>query len=165
LSPERGIIRYSTRVSLFMGEGSQARSGMQEAGIVLLADPAEASEFKSTFIGVRFDSSRRETMGSLVYRVGDGHHGYRSQVELADTTLPFKITEGEYEIVVEHDPAKNVLKRVRINGRDVTERFSRRDRLQKYSRGRFGIRSAIYNTNHRVKLRQFYWHYRVEQLG
>ena len=44
-SPDRGIVRYSTRVSLFMGEGSQRRSGTQEAGIVLLAErsgPAEA---------------------------------------------------------------------------------------------------------------------------
>ena len=107
LSPGRGIIRYSTRVSLFTGEGSRVRSGTQEAGIVLLAGPSEASEFNSTFVGVRFDSSRSETMGWLVYRVGNGRDGYGTQIELADTTLPFKIIEGEYEIIVDHDLAKN----------------------------------------------------------
>ncbi len=109
VSPGRGIIRYSTRVSLFTGEGSQVRSGTQEAGIVLLADPSEPSEFNSTFIGVRFDSSRSETMGWLVYRVGNGRDGFRTQTEVADTALPFKIIEGEYEIIVEHDLAKNVV--------------------------------------------------------
>ena len=29
--------------------------------------------------------------------------------------LPFKITEGEYEIVVEHDVVNNVLSRMQIN--------------------------------------------------
>jgi hypothetical protein len=164
LSPERGIIRYSTRVSLFMGEGSHMRSGTQEAGIVLLADPSGASEFNSTFVGVRFDSSQSETMGSLIYTVGNGQDGYRSRIELADTNLPFKITEGEYEIIVEHDPAKNILKRVRINGIDVTDRLSPWDRIQRVSRGRFGIRSAIHNTNPRVNLQQFYWYYRVETV-
>jgi hypothetical protein len=164
LSPERGIIRYSTRVSLFMGEGSHMRSGTQEAGIVLLADPSGASEFNSTFVGVRFDSSQSETMGSLIYTVGNGRDGYRSRIELADTNLPFKITEGEYEIIVEHDAAKNVLKRVRINGSDVTDRFSLWDRAQRLSRGRFGIRSAIHNTNPYVNLQQFYWYYRVETV-
>lgn len=165
VSPGRGIIRYSTRVSLFTGEGSQVRSGTQEAGIVLLADSSQASEFNSTFVGIRFDSSRSETMGWLVYRVGDGRDGYRTQTELADTTLPFKIMEGEYEIVVEHDLAKKALRRVQINGVDVADRWSLQDRLQRVSRGRFGVRSAIHNTNPSVSLQQFYWYYRVEQLG
>lgn len=165
VSPGRGIIRYSTRVSLFTGEGSQVRSGTQEAGIVLLADPSEASEFNSTFIGVRFDGSRSGTKGWLVFRVGDGRDGFRTETEVADTALPFKIIEGEYEIIVEHDLAKNVLTRVNVNGVDVADRWSLRDRRQKVSRGRFGIRSAIHNTNPLVNLRQFYWYYRVEQLG
>ena len=165
VSPGRGILRYSTRVSLFTGEGSQVRSGTQEAGIVLLADPSEASEFNSTFIGVRFDSSRSEMMGWLVYRVGNGRDGFRTQTEIADTALPFKITEGEYEIIIEHDLAKNVLTRIKVNGVDVADRWSLQDRRQKVLRGRFGVRSAIHNTNPRVNLQQFYWYYRVEQLG
>ena len=165
VSPRRGIIRYSTRVSLFTGEGSQVRSGTQEAGIVLLADPSETNEFKSTFIGVRFDSSRSETMGWLVYRVGNGRDGYRTQTEVADTALPFKVVEGEYEIIVEHDVAKNALTRVTVNGVDVTDRWSIEHRRQKVSRGRFGVRSAIHNTNPLVNLQQFYWYYRVEQIG
>ena len=165
VSPGRGIIRYSTRVTLFTGEGSQVRSGIQEAGIVLLADPSEPSEFNSTFIGVRFDSSRSQTMGSLVYRVGNGRDGYRTETEIADTALPFKITEGEYEIVVDHDLAKNALTRVKVNGVDVADRWSLEHRRQKVSRGRFGVRSAIHNTNPRVNLQQFYWYYRVEQLA
>jgi hypothetical protein len=164
LSPEQGIICYSTRVSLFTGEGSHVRSGTQEAGIVLLADASGASEYNSTFVGVRFDSRRSETMGWLIYTVGNGRNGYRSRIELADTNLPFKIVEGEYEIIVEHDPAKNILKRVRINGIDVTDRLSPWDRIQRVSRGRFGIRSAIHNTNPRVNLQQFYWYYRVETV-
>ena len=104
-------------------------------------------------------------MGWLVYRVGNGRDGYRTQIELADTTLPFKIVEGEYEIIVEHDLAKNVLREIKINGVDVADRWSLQDRRQKALRGRFGVRSAIHNTNPRVNLQQFYWYYRVEQLG
>ena len=141
------------------------RSGIQEAGIVLLADPLEPSEFNSTFIGVRFDSRRSEMMGWLVYRVGNGRDGFRTQTEVADTALPFKIIEGEYEIIVEHDLANNVLTRVKVNGVDVADRWSVQDRRQKVSRGRFGVRSAIQNTNPRVNLKQFYWYYRVEQLA
>jgi len=165
LSPDRGIVRYSTRVSLFMGEGSQRRSGTQEAGIVLLAEPSGPGESKSTFVGVQFDSSHSETMGRLIYRVGDGQNGYRSALEVPDTVLPFKITEGEFEIVVEHDVTTNVLRRIRINGVDVTGQFSLRHRLQRIPRGLFGIRSEIHNTNPRVSLQQFYWYYRVESLS
>ena len=104
-------------------------------------------------------------MGWLVYRVGNGRDGFRTQTEVADTALPFKIIEGEYEIIVEHDLAKNVLTRVKVNGVDVADRWSVQDRRQKVSRGRFGIRSAIHNTNPRVNLQQFYWYYRVEQLA
>jgi hypothetical protein len=165
VSPGRGIVRYSTRVSLFTGEGSQARSGTQEAGIVLLANSSEPSDFNSTFVGVRFDSSRPEKAGSVFYRVGNGRDGYRTQIELADTALPFKIVEGEYEIIVEHDVAKNALTRVLVNGVDIAQRWPLQERRQQVSRGRFGIRSAIHNTNPRVNLRQFYWYYRVEQLA
>jgi hypothetical protein len=104
-------------------------------------------------------------MGSILYRVGNGRDGYRTQIELADTTLPFKIAEGEYEIIVEHDVAKNALTQVLVNGVNVAERWSVDDRRQRISRGRFGIRSAIHNTNPRVNLQQYYWHYRVEQVA
>jgi hypothetical protein len=164
-SPGAGIIRYSTRVSLFTGAGSQKHSGTQEAGIVLLADPSRPSEFNSTFLGVQFDSSRPETMGRLIYRVGNGDEGYRTKTEVPDTTLPFKITEGEFEIIVEHDVVKNVLRLIKINGADVTDRWSLQDRTQRISLGRFGIRSLIHNTNPHVSLQQFYWYYRVEALG
>ncbi|MBW2742417.1 MAG: hypothetical protein JRE64_27165, partial [Deltaproteobacteria bacterium] len=50
LSPEKGIVRYSTRVSLFTGEGSQV-SGAQEAGIVLLANITETGKLDATFVG------------------------------------------------------------------------------------------------------------------
>ena len=39
MSPETGTIRYSTRVSLFTGEGSKIHSGFQEAGLLILGEP------------------------------------------------------------------------------------------------------------------------------
>jgi hypothetical protein len=104
-------------------------------------------------------------MGRVIYRVGNGRDGYRTNAEIPDTVLPFKITEGEFEIIVDHDVAANALKRVKINGIDVTDRWSLRDRMQRLSMGLFGIRSLINNTNPRVSLQQFYWYYRVEALG
>ena len=59
LSPEEGIVRYSTSVSLFTGEGSRIHSGIQEAGLLILGAVPEVTEFNSTFIGVAFDRSRR----------------------------------------------------------------------------------------------------------
>ena len=38
-SPAKGIVRYSTRVSLFTGEGSRIHSGIQEAGLLILGEP------------------------------------------------------------------------------------------------------------------------------
>jgi hypothetical protein len=100
----------------------------------------------------------------VIYRVGNGRDGYRTNAEVPDTALPFKITEGEFEIIVDHDVATNALKRVRINGVDLTQRWPLQDRMQRIPRGLFGIRSLINNTNPRVKLQQFYWYYRVEEL-
>jgi hypothetical protein len=165
ISPAEGTVRYSTRVSLFTGEGSQKRSGTQEAGIILLADPSAPNDFNSTFLGIQFNNSRSGTMGRVIYRVGNGRDGYRTNAEVPDTALPFKITEGEFEIIVDHDVATNALKRVRINGVDVTERWPLQDRMQRISRGLFGIRSLIHNTNPSVNLQQFYWYYQVEALG
>jgi hypothetical protein len=163
-SPAGGIIRYSTRVSLFAGEGSQKHSGGQEAGIVMLADPAKPNEFNSTFVGVAVDSGRSETIGWLIYRVGNGNQEYRTNLEIPDTALPFKIREGEFEVIVEHDVTKNLLRQIRVNGVDVTEKYPLKDRTQRISQGLFGIRSAIDNTNPRASLKQFYWYYRVEAL-
>jgi hypothetical protein len=165
LSPKSGIIRYSTRVSLFTGEGSQRLTGAQEAGILLLAEPSKPSEFRATFVGVQIDGSGAAPTGGLVYRVGNGKDGYRTNAQVPDTALPFKIQEGEYEIVVEHDVENYLVRQIRINGVDVTDHWSSKDRAQRLSRGLFGIRSAINNTDSRVTLQQYYWFYRVEDLG
>jgi hypothetical protein len=164
-SPVAGVIRYSTRVSLFTGDGSQKHSGTQEAGIILLAEPSEPNEFNSTFVGIQFDNGRSDTMGRVIYRVGNGRDGYRTNVEIPDTALPFRITEGEFEIIVDHEVGTNTLKRIKINGVDLTHCWPLQDRMQRIPRGRFGIRSLIHNTNPRASLQQFYWYYRVEALG
>jgi hypothetical protein len=165
MSPENGIIRYSTRVSLFTGEGSNIHSGVQEAGILMLVDPSEPTEFSTTFVGISFDSSRSDTMGWLIYRVGDGEKRYRTNIEVPDSILPFKITEGEFEIIVDHDIEKNVLGQIRVNGVNVTNQLSLKDRAQRTTRGLFGIRSVIDNTTSKVNLQQFYWYYRVEKIN
>jgi hypothetical protein len=160
LSPAGGTIRYSTRVSLFTGAGSQLHSGAQEAGIIILAEPPKTNEFNSTFLGIGFDGSRKEGKGRLIYRVGDGRGGYRTDREVSDTSLPFEITEGEFEIVVDHDVAANLLTRITVNGVDVTNRWSSEERKQRIAQGLFGIRGAM----NQAGLRQFFWYYRVEEL-
>jgi hypothetical protein len=164
LSPAKGITRYSTRVSLYTGEGSRSSTGSQEAGIVLLADASQPSDFDSTFVGVRVDNKQPDGRGRVVYRVGDGGGGFRTNMEIPDTHLPFEISAGEFEIIVEHDMAKKVLKRVSVNGFDITDRLSFQERTQRLPRGLFGVRSVIQNTDARVSLRQFYWYYRLETL-
>lgn len=163
-SPAMGIVRYSTRVSLFTGEGSQRYPGTQESGIILLAEPSKPTDFCSTFIGIALDNERSGTMGRLVYRVGDGSGGYRTAQEVPDTVLPFRIAEGEFEIVVEHDVAENILRHIRINGVDVTRHWSPESRKQRISQGLFGIRSVINNKTPGTSLRQFFWYYRVEKV-
>ena len=103
-------------------------------------------------------------MGRLIYRVGDGEAGYRNNLTIPDTELPFKITAGEFEIVLEHDVAANVLRQIRVNGVDVTDQWTLEDRRQPLRQGQFGIRSMLNSTLSRVNLRQFYWYYRVEKL-
>lgn len=164
ISPDDGTVRYSTRVSLFTGEGSQKHSGKQEAGIIILVEPLEPNEFNATFVGISFDGDRSETMGSLQYRVGDGEKGYRINLEIPDTALPFKITEGEYEIIVEHDVAQNVITTIKINGVDITNLLDDEERKQRRAQGVYGIRSLINNCNSEVNLKQFYWFYRVEKI-
>ena len=163
-SPENGIVRYSTRVSLFTGAGSRKHSGVQEAGILMLAEPSEPTEFNSTFVGVIFDSSRSETMGWLIYRVGDGNEGYRTNLEVPDTFLPFKITEGEFEIIVVHDVNQNVLVSIKVNDVDVTSQWPLEVLKQRNHQGLYGFRSLI-NSSPSVSLKQFYWFYRVEKMN
>ncbi len=164
LSPGKGIIRYSTRVSLFMGEGSHRNSGSQEGGILMLGEPAGATEFNSTFVGVRINGQGPAAKGWLVYKTGDGKDGYRTNLEVPDTMLPFKITEGEFEIIIEHDVSGNIVKQINVNGFDVTNQFTKIDLSQRIGQGLFGIRGAMHNHNAKVKLQQFYWYYRVEIL-
>lgn len=164
-SPATGTVRYSTRVSLFTGEGSRIGSGIQEAGLLILGEPGKVTEFNSTFIGVAFDRSRTDTPGRVRYRVGDGRSGYRIDSDIPDDKLPFKVTEGEYEIVVEHDVDRNVLSRVRINGVDITGHWPQSDRRQRLPRGQFGIRASMDDHGSGVRLQQFYWSYRVEAVS
>ena len=165
ISPETGTIRYSTRVSLFTGEGSKIGSGFQEAGLLILGDPKGLTEFNSTFIGVAFDRNRVGNPGSVRYRVGNGQNAYKTNSEIPDTALPFRVTEGEHEIVVDHDVKNSVLKRIQIDGKDLTESFSLADRKQRVSRGLFGIRASMDPIGSGVRLQQFYWYYRVEDIG
>jgi len=163
-SPTDGVIRYSTRVSLYTGEGSQSHTGAQEAGILLLANPYAPTEFTSTFVGVGLDYSQPETPGRLIYRVGDGKAGYRTNLAVPDSILSFKITEGEFEIILDHDVTATVLRQIWVNGVDVTDLWTLEDRRQHLQQGLFGIRSLLDGILSKVALRQFYWYYRVEKL-
>lgn len=163
-SPADGIIRYSTRVSLFTGEGSKVRSGAQEAGLLILAE-GSPTDFSSTFVGVALDQGLRTPSGWVRYRVGNGRDGYRTSVDIAETSLPFHVTEGEHQLVVDHNIKENLLERIQINGNDITGLISPGDRKQRVSRGAFGIRAFMDPLSSGVRLKQFYWYYRVEDLA
>lgn len=165
MSPKTGTIRYSTRVSLFTGEGSRVHSGIQEAGLLMLGEPTGTHEFNSTFVGVAYDRSQADAPGRVRYRVGDGQSGYRTNSDIPDTALPFRVTEGEYEIVVEHNVANNMLSRVHINGTDITSSWTPFDRKQRIPRGLFGMRASMDAHGSGVSLQQFYWSYRVEDVS
>jgi hypothetical protein len=164
VSPEKGTVRYATRLSLFTGEGSKIHSGSQEAGLLILGEPSGPSDFNSTFIGVAFDRKRSETPGWVKYRVGNGGHGYRTNLEIPDTFLPFRVAAGEYELIVDHDLKRNVLEGIQINGKEITKSFALTDRMQRVSRGLFGIRASMDSLASGASLRQFYWHYRVQRI-
>ena len=85
-----------------------------------------------------------------------------NDIEIPDTSLPFKVREGEYEILVDHDVENNLLKQVRVNGVDMTTFLSLPSRKQRISRGFFGIRASMDAQGSGVNLQQFYWYYRVE---
>jgi hypothetical protein len=165
MSPETGTIRYSTRVSLFTGEGSKVHSGFQEAGLLILGESKGPTEFNSTFIGVAFDRSRTGTSGFVRYRVGNGQNGYKTDSEIPDTFLPLRVTEGEHEITADHDVRNNLLTRIQINGADITGHVALSDRKQRIRRGLFGIRGLMDPLGSGVRLQQFYWYYRVEDLA
>jgi hypothetical protein len=162
LSPETGTVRYSTRVSLFTGQGSKLHSGYQEAGLLILGEPSGLTEFNSTFIGVAFDATHPETSGWIVLRIGDGADAFRTDRRLPDTMLPFKVAEGEYKMSVEHDIEQNRLRRIKINDVDITHYFTTPNLVQRLTRGSFGIRSSIDPKDSDVRLQQFYWYYQVE---
>jgi hypothetical protein len=164
-SPETGVIRYATRVSLFTGAGSKVRSGFQEAGLLILSETGETSDFNSTFVGIAFDRTRTETPGWVVYRVGNGMNGYRTNVEIPDSLLPFRVTDGEHEIIVEHDVRNKRLSRIQIDGADITSHVPLSDRRQRIERGRFGVRGLMDSLGSGVSLQQFYWYYRVEDIS
>jgi hypothetical protein len=163
-SPSTGVVRYSTRVSLFTGEGSKIHSGSQEAGLLILGKPNEPNDFTSTFIGIAFDRQGAETAGGIILRVGNGIDGFRTDRKIVDEFLPFRITEGEYAISVDHDVESNVLRRIQINGFDITNIFLPESLKQRISNGLFGVRSVLNPRGSGVTLQQFYWYYRVELL-
>jgi hypothetical protein len=164
LSPPTGIVRYSTRVSLFTGEGSKIHSGSQEAGLLLLGEAKGPLDFHSTFVGIAFDHQAAETPGNVILRVGNGADGIRTELKVPDALLPFKISEGEYAISIEHEVDSNVLRRIQINGFDLTKLFPPPSLKQRIPAGVFGLRSALDPRRSGVNLQQFYWSYRVEAL-
>jgi hypothetical protein len=89
------------------------------------------------------------------YRVGNGRSGYRTDSAIPDSSLPFRVTEGEYEIIADHDVKNNILKGIRINGQDITGSFSLRDRRQRVSIGRFVIRASTDSLGSGINLQQF----------
>jgi hypothetical protein len=152
-------------VSLFTGHGSKKLSGRQEAGITFLSDKNNPSDHNSTFIGVALDSSRVETIGWFRYRVGNGKSGYQTDVDIPDTDIPFDITEGEYEIIVDHDVQKKLITKIIVNGEEISSHFNTTELSQRERRGLFGLRSMINNDNSGVNLKQYYWFYSVEQIN
>jgi hypothetical protein len=86
-------------------------------------------------------------------------------VAISDSSLPFRIAEGEYELIVDHDVRNHVVQRVQINGEDITARFSPSDRKQRVPIGIFGLRSYMDPLGSGVDLRQFFWYYRVEDIS
>lgn len=67
-------------------------------------------------------------------------------------------------IVVDDHVKNNVVKRIRINGQDITGSFSIGDRKQRVARGLFCIRASMDSLGSGVRLQQFYWYYRVEDM-
>jgi hypothetical protein len=153
-SPADGLVRYSTSVSLLNGEGSRSNSGRHEAGIVLLANPAEPADGTATFVGVV---------------VGPGGGGLRVG-PLAGPVggMPpgplLELGAGEFEIIVEHDVGRNVLTRIEVNGRDLTSHVRSDARRPGRPLGLFGIRGSIDPADPVARLAQSYWFFRVDRV-
>src|SRR5262249_12710520 len=136
-----------------------------EAGLLMFGAPTGPNDFKSTFLGVAYDRRRADSPGRVRYRVGDGRDGYRTHFEIPDNGLPFKITEGRYETVVEHHLYENILSRAQINETVMTSHWTPSDRKQRIPRGLFGIRASMDAHGSGVRLQQFYWSYRVDDVS
>ena len=159
LSPAEGVVRYTTSVSVCTGEGSRAGSGRQEAGLLLLANPQRPNDDTGTFVGVVV--GRRSGVA-----VRSGNPGLeRRSVIISAGELPFDLVAGEYEILVEHDVTANFLRRIAVNGYDISSRVATEVRRPPHNRGRFGIRAVLDPMGSTVALAQFFWFYRVDKIG
>ena len=163
-SPQDGVVRYKTSVSLFTGEGSWSGSGAQEAGLIILADPEAPNAYRATFVGVGYDRRNGEARGWVAYRVGDGEAGYRTEIAIPDKQLPFAPGAGEFEIQVEHDTRENLITRIAVNDHDVTRHIPHKDRVQPMTQGLFGLAGTIRSADATLKPRQVYWYYKLEVL-
>jgi len=163
-SPSTGIIRYSTRVTLFTGEGSAIHRGAQEAGLLILGEGPQVTDSTSTFLGIALDAEAPDTFGQVILRVGNGRESFLTDLKISARHLPFNIAEGEYALSVDHDVGRNVLQRIHLNGVDLTPFFPPASLRQRLSRGVFGVRSRLDPRRSGSPLRQFYWYYRVEAL-
>jgi hypothetical protein len=164
VGPSAGVVRYSTRVSLCMGEGRKPHRGSQEAGLLLLGDPRHPSEVSGTFVGILLDGDATGSGGSVTYRVGNGNGGYRTDVGIPETSLPFPLSEGEHEIVVEHDADAGALTSVRVNDVEIGGQLPPGSLVQERSAGLFGVGGAMVPGRSGVALRQHFWYYKVESL-
>lgn len=162
LSPATGLVRYSTRVSLHTGEGSRSNSGLQEAGLLLLADPEARSDSRLTFVGLTVGHA--PSTSGLMVRVAGGTPGSPGEVIIRPPQLPLQVTGGEHEIVVDHDVHRRVISRIAVDEVDVTHLVPAAARRQRLDRGLFGIRTVMDPGASGVSLRQFYWYLRVECL-
>ena len=160
-SPARGLVRYSTRVSLASGDGGRSRRGVHEAGLLLLGDPAALADTHATFVGLKVAKGQP---GGLTVRVGDRAGGYRADVTIPAPRVPFEAVPGEYELVVEHDVDGRVLSRITVNGLNVTTLVPLEARRQPFDRGLFGLRAAMDPRPEPVIMQQSYWLFRVECL-
>jgi hypothetical protein len=160
-SPARGVVRYSTRVSLATGEGGGAADGVHEGGLLLLGDPVAPDDWRATFVGMTLGGDGRS---GLTVRVGDRSGGYLAAVTIGPPRLSLEVAAGEYEIVVEHDVTSRVLSRIAVNGIDVTTLVPSDARRQPVDRGTFGIRAVLDPGGGPEGWRQSYWAYRVECL-
>jgi hypothetical protein len=158
-SPGRGVVRYSTRVSVFTGEGSRAGSGHQEAGLVLLGDSDTLTDSRLTFVGVTVGGPDG---GGFTVRAGGGERGPHADLTVRPPLLPFRVAAGDHEIVVDHDIDQRLITRIAVNGLDVTSLVPAPVRRSRLGRGRFGLRARLDPGRSGVALGQYYSFLHVE---